>query len=243
MSMDAVALLRLPLEKVTEALGRAQAPEGGPTGAVWLEGPERPVAFVALDDGVLLFSGVALQDVELEVLGEGLRDLLGALLDQHDDERGVLIFPERARPADATSYDAIAEEAGDLGDWVTPPSEMTIETPGMPPGLEDMMGQMMGALGADPSQMGGLWAQAQKMMANPEMQSELMGAAQAMMGKMQGQQGLDLSSLASQAQELMGDDPELVERLKGQLESPGDVVEPTDDDAKPSDDDGKPSDE
>lgn len=225
MSMNAVALIRVPLADVQKALGEAPAPEGAeaPPDAIWVNAATGPVAVAGLDDATLIYTGVSIREAEPEELGTLVRAMLGEIADGHDDERGVLVFPDRARPDDATTYDAVAAEAGDLGDWVALPAEMAdVVDGGMPPGLEAMMGQVMGAMGGDPSQMGGLWAQAQKLMADPEMQAQMMSKAQAMMTQMQTEGGgMDFSKMASQAQEMLQDDPDLVERLSGQLEEDG----------------------
>lgn len=221
MSMNAVALIRVPLAAVKEALGEANAPEGAqaPSDAVWVKAATGPVAVVGLEGGTLLYTGISIREAEPEELATLVRAMLGGVADGHDDERGVLVFPDRARPDEAETYDAVADEAGDFGDWVALPAEAAeVVDGGMPPGLEAMMGQVMGAMGGDPSQMGGLWAQAQKLMADPEMQAQMMSKAQQMMAQMQTEGGgMDFSKMASQAQELLKDDPDLVERLSGQL--------------------------
>ena len=225
MSMNAVALIRVSLADVKKALGEASAPEGGeaPPDAIWVTAATGPVAVVGLEDATLLYTGVSIREADPEELGTLVRAMLGEVADGHDDERGVLVFPDRARPDDAETYDAVAAEAGDLGDWVALPSEVAeVVDGGMPPGLEATMGQVMGAMGGDPSQMGGLWAQAQKLMADPEMQAQMMSKAQQMMAQMQTEGGgMDFGKMASQAQEMLKDDPELVERLSGQLDGEG----------------------
>ena len=219
--MNAVALLRARLDHVKKALGEASAPDGAeaPPDAVWVKAATGPVAVAPLDDGILLYTGVSIREAEPEELGTLVRAMLGAAADEHDDERGVLVFVDRVRPAEASTYEAVVEEAGDLGDWVTLPTDAAeVVANGMPPGLEAMMGQVMGAMGGDSSQMGGLWAQAQKLMADPEIQAQMMSKAQHMMAQMQTEGGgMDFSKMAAQAQEILKDDPDLVQRLAGQI--------------------------
>lgn len=222
MSMEAIALVRVPFAKVKETLNEAQAPAEAqaPPDAVWVEGGAGAVAIAPLDDATLLYTGVSLREAEPEQLGALTRVSLGELGDEHDDERGVLFFPARARPKGATTYDAVVEEAADLGDWVPLPEASELAAEAMPAGLEAMMGQVMGAMGGDPSQMGGLWEQAQKMMTDPAMQAQLMSTAQQMMAQMQtGEGGMDLSKMATQAQEMLAEDPDLMQRLAGQVEA------------------------
>ena len=222
MSMNAVAALRIELARLTEALGEAEAPAGAktPASATWVNSLYGGAILVhQLDDGVLVDLGHALGDVEPDELGAALRAHLGPLLDDHDDERGIFIFPDKARPSDK-AIAAIVEEVGELGEWVQPPAAAGL--PGMVGGgLEAMMGQMLG--GMDPGQMQGLFEQAQQMMADPAMAEQMMAAAAQMMGGAGG--GFDLSSLAEQAQRVVQDDPELAERLAKQLAASDDEDE------------------
>ena len=222
--MDAVAALHVSLEEAKKTL--TESDSGKLTGA---DG----VAFrvKALDDGLLVYTGLSLRDTEPEEIAATLRHRLGAVLDAHDDERGVMVFPERVR-ASGSRYAEVVETLGDLGEWISldEGEEADEADEAAPTDLESLMSQMMG----DPSQMQGLWQQAQRMMADPAMQQQLMAAAAQMMGGMpgggeEGEEGeaspgglpglggLDFGALAAQAQQLMSEDPELVRRLQQQL--------------------------
>jgi hypothetical protein len=213
MSMNAMAVVGIEWATLHEALGEAEAPAQAktPAGAGWLRSLYGGAILVhRLEDGVVVDLGHAVGDVEPEELGAALRAHLGPLLDAHEDERGVFVFPEKAR-GKASTVAALIEEVGELGEWV--PLGPAAGLPGMGGGLEAMMGQMLG--GMDPAAMQGLMAQAQQMMADPEMAERMMAAAAQMLGSTGG--GLDLSELAAQAQRVVEDDPELAERLAKEL--------------------------
>ena len=207
MSMVALAVLAIEASKIVEILGEEKAPRGDtPDGASWVRSLYGGAMLLHhLDDGALLDLGQSIRDVSIDDLGSALRAHLGPLLDQHDDDRGVFVFPEKARPA-INTVSGIIEEVGELGEWAAVEAPQ-MDMGAMPAGLEAMMGQMLG--GMDPSQMQGLFEQAQQMMADPAMAQQMMQAASQMMGG-----GLDMSALAEQAQQLAAQDPELVERLK-----------------------------
>src|SRR5690606_1901739 len=54
---------------------------------------------------------------EPDELAERLEDLLGELLDEHDDERGVPIYPS-SHALEARTWAAAIEELGEAADWV-----------------------------------------------------------------------------------------------------------------------------
>ena len=206
--MHALAVVRVPFAKLVEVLGTAEGPEDAPADGAWVTTPQGPIAVTPLDDGAVVRTGVSAA-TDPEELGVLLRVVLGDLADAHDDERGVLVIPERAR-GDASTYAALVEDAADLGDWI----ELPVAAEG---GLEAMMGQVAAMMGNDPSQMEGLWSQAQQLMANPDTQARLMEAAQAMMGQMQSGKGLDFGALAQQARQVIDQDPELLARMQAEL--------------------------
>lgn len=223
MSMNAMALVTIEFTMLAQALGEASPPAGAKDkpGATWLTSEAGGSILVhQLDDAVLVDLGQSVRDVEANELGSALRAHLGALLNAHDDDRGVFIFPEKARP-EATTAAAIIEEVGDFGEWADIDAAAGPELPGMPAGLGAMMGEMLGGAGIDPSEMQGLFAQAQQMMADPAMAEQMMQAAAQMMGGMPPEGGLDMSALTKQAQQLAEDDPELVERLKQHMTDDG----------------------
>src|SRR5690606_3660492 len=141
MSMDAVAALKVKLDDAKKTLKAA------PGGLVGADG--ETIRVRALDDGILVDLGVSLRDPDAVALA--LRQRLGAVLDAHDDPRGVMVFPERARPS-AKTYAEVVELLGDLGEWLEPSDDENLQG-GPTPDLAAMMGQMLG----DPSQMQGLW--------------------------------------------------------------------------------------
>jgi hypothetical protein len=193
---------------VVEALGEGDVPARAttPDKAKWLQSAVGGAVLVhELDDGVLVDLGHSIRDVEPDELGQALAAHLGPLLAAHGDERGVFIFPEKIRP-EATTVAAIIEQIGEMGEWVAPP-----QGGGMPPGLEAMMGDMLG--GMDPASMQGLFAQAQQMMADPDKAQQMMEMAAQLMGGAGG--CFDLSALQEQARKLAEADPALIERLSG----------------------------
>ena len=218
--MNALALVAIKLSTMVETLGEGEAPARAKPvqGARWLKSLAGGAILVhELDDAVLVDLGQSIRDVEANELGAALRAHLGFVLDAHDDDRGVFLFPEKVRP-DASTAAAVIEEVADFGEWAPLTTvEIGGGMPGIPDGLEAMMGEMLGGAGIDPSDMQGLFAQAQQMMADPAAAEQMMQAAAKMMGGMPdlGAEGgaLDMSALAAQAQQLAEDDPELVARL------------------------------
>ncbi len=218
--MNALALVAIKLSTLVETLGQGEAPARAKPieGAHWLKSQAGGSILVhELDDAVLVDLGQSIRDVEATELGAALRAHLGFVLDAHDDDRGVFLFPEKVRP-DGKTAAAIIDEVADFGEWAPLTTiEIGAGIPGMPEGLEAMMGEMLGGAGIDPSEMQGLFAQAQQMMADPAAAEQMMQAAAQMMGGMPGlgSEGgaLDMSALAAQAQQLAEDDPELVARL------------------------------
>lgn len=225
--MDAVAAVRVSLEQAKKTL--EEAPGGGLVGA-----NGDAVRVKALDDGLLVYTGLSLREVEPEAIAATLHARLGAVLDAHDDARGVMVFPERLR-ASGKTYAEVVDELGDLGEWIaiTPEGDTEDDDEGEGAALPGDLGALMSQMMGDPSQMQGLWQQAQRMMADPAMQQQLMAAAAQMMGGaappgapkgapggaggIPGLGGLDLGALAAQAQQLVQEDPDLVRRLQEQL--------------------------
>ncbi|MCA9625762.1 MAG: hypothetical protein KC731_42360 [Myxococcales bacterium] len=215
MSMEAVAVLQIPYPRVVVMLGQERdAGEG-----TWVKTQAGPRKLEELEGGCLFYLGVPVGEVSPSELGLLLRGLLGDLVDRHDDERGVFVFPARAR-GDAKAVAALVDDVGDLGEWVEVPDALPAELAGGMggEGMEAMLGQVASMMGAEPGQMAGLWEQAQEMMGDPAMQSQLMAAAQQLMGQMGGQGGgLDLGALAAEAQKVLASDPELAARMKDGL--------------------------
>ena len=140
MALDALALLRL-------------SPSDLPANAVHR----------TLDDGVLVDTRVSVAS-EPEELAHALRRVAGDALERHRDPRGVLLMPDVARPQGKT-YDAVVDEIGEGGTWVSPDDEEDLEG-----GEGDLLATMMQA------------------MSNPGMQDAIARARDAMMGAQPGAQ-------------------------------------------------------
>jgi len=107
MGIEAIALVKLTPAQIDAAFPAKGAERPGADG--------KPLKLVALEDAVLLVLGVSF-DMEPDEAGYEVRKRLGAALDAHDDARGILIVPDKARPRSKTYADAV-EEVGDLGFW------------------------------------------------------------------------------------------------------------------------------
>lgn len=104
-----------------------------------------------LDDAVLVYTGVAFGS-EPEEMELALRTALGDALDSHDDPRGVFVMPDRAKPT-GQSYQAVIDEAGELGMWVENTGAQQDMT-GLPAGLGGgafgaLVSELMQSLGPD----------------------------------------------------------------------------------------------
>jgi hypothetical protein len=215
MSMSAMAVVAIGFQQLADTLGDAESPARAktPERARWLKSLYGGAILVhELEDGAIVDLGQSVRDVEGDELVSALRAHLGPLLDAHDDERGLFVFPEKVR-GEATTIAAMIDELGELGEWLELGEAPGIG--GVPPGMEAMMGQMLGNM--EPAAMQGLIEQAQQMMADPAMAQQMMQAASQMMGGAEAPGGFDMNTLAEQAQGLMKEQPELVERLKNQL--------------------------
>jgi hypothetical protein len=116
MSIDAVALLKIP----------------GFT-------PPDDADVRELDDGFLLFLGVPFES-EPEVIVEAIDTVVGDGLFDHAEVRGIFVFPDTAEPDDASTYDAVIEQVGDDGAFIS----LGGDAIGNP---EEVLGQMMEAMG------------------------------------------------------------------------------------------------
>lgn len=99
-----------------------------PADAVKAAAPSAPVT--SLDGGSLVVTKVPF-DLEPDELAYELRQVLGAVLDQHgpQESRGIFVIPDVAKPG-AGSYAAALDEAGELGFWVpTPKADMAKPAP------------------------------------------------------------------------------------------------------------------
>lgn len=153
MTKHAAAILHLAPSLVRGALvphERATSPNGDiRTGA-----NGEPVQVAALSDAAVVHLGISL-GAEPSELAERLRALLGELLDEHDEPRGVPIFPA-SYALEAQSWAEALEELGEAADWVRVHDD---EPAG---GMAALLGAFgidpgqLGAFGIDPTQLGGL---------------------------------------------------------------------------------------
>jgi hypothetical protein len=107
MGIEAIALVKLTAAQIDAAFPAKGSDRPGADG--------KPLKLVALEDSVLLLLGTSF-DMEPDEAGYEVRKRLGAALDAHDDSKGVLIVPDKARPRSKRYADAV-EEVGDLGFW------------------------------------------------------------------------------------------------------------------------------
>lgn len=188
MGIEAIAVLAVPFADVTSKLTAVEASEGRYRG---LGG--QSLTIVGIGDATLIHTRAPFS-AEPEELAELLRSMVGDVLDGHGDERGVLVFPDKAKPL-AHDYQGIVAEIGEAGFWV-PCEAAPVEAGG--PGAMDA-----GALGAALEQ--------------------LMGAMPpGLVAQMQGMlAGADLGALAQAAQQLQsgfaGREHELLAGLQGSL--------------------------
>jgi hypothetical protein len=236
MSMDAVALVRIGLAELRVGLGGAEIELRGQNGM--------PFRADALDDATLVHTGMPLRDAAPDELGFAVRQLLGAVLDRHADERGILVFGSAIRPK-AKTYAAVVDEIGDAGEWVPIvaadylPERLRDAEPGS---LEAVAGELMSQLGPEmmalqASLLGGNPAGLQEAMkmvgqllADPAKAKVLMEAVAAVAPELPDQMpnlppGIDLDAVQKQAQELANDPAraaELLEHLKGEPPKKGD---------------------
>lgn len=203
MTIEAIALLKLTTAQIDQAFPAKGASRPGADGSA--------LKLNALEDGVLVTLGVAF-DLEPDEAGYEVRKRFGALLDSHDDSRGILIIPDRAKPREK-SYAAVVEEVGELGFWALKvradyvPAERSTQ-PDMPE--EEASRQTLvdnNTLGAQlQSLMGGLnpdiMAQAQSMLSGPG-GSDIFAAAQQQLSQMMAQPG-GFDALAKGLSEALG---------------------------------------
>jgi hypothetical protein len=107
MGIEAIALVKLTPAQIDAAFPAKGAERPGADG--------KPLKLVALEDSVLVVLGTSF-DIEPDEAAFLVRKRLGDALEQHDDSRGVLIVPDKAKPRSKRYADAV-EEVGDLGFW------------------------------------------------------------------------------------------------------------------------------
>lgn len=203
MSLDAVALLKIPYADLCAAVDADV--DATTTSAIASMATFVPVGTDAT--ACLLDLPYA---SELEDLSTQAWSLIGPMMAHHDDERGILIVPNKnLEDADLSSYQAAVTYFGEVGQWA-PNMEPADARDGAdalaqmfaPGALPSAISNIQSQLAADPrmaqqlaSGAGGedLLAMAQQMLAHmtPEQQAQLEQMAKAMFG------GLDPSALAA----------------------------------------------
>ena len=205
MATLAIALLRLP---DLDTQGRARV--------------------VKLDDAVLLHTNIDFSS-EPEAIIAAIRLAAGDdAVDDHEDDRGILVIPAVARPK-AKRYDDVIAEVADLGMWIDEDAfddegdpNVTGAMAGFPGGasplgafggggLDALVGPMMGAMGP-----GGI----------EELQRAMMSGDPAAMEKVQ--------SMMQSAMSQIGDPEEIARTLAASMGGLGEDDE--DDDGGPGDD-------
>lgn len=125
MSLDAVALLRIPSFQPPDDLDVRE-----------------------LDDGFLLFLDVPFED-DPDAILDAIVEAVGDAIAEHDDEQGVFVFPDAAEPEEASTYEQVLAEVGDAGMYIGPDDDDDDAMPiDMTKAAESVIGQMFEALGA-----------------------------------------------------------------------------------------------
>jgi hypothetical protein len=236
MSMQAVAIVRIDAGSVRGALASA----GGEDQRVGANG--EAFRIVALDDATLVHLELGIGSEPSE-LAARIRELLGELLDQHDEPRGVPVYPS-SYALQARTWAAAIEELGEAADWV----KVEEQLPGLA-GMGDMlrafgldagdlaeMGKHLAAPGGNEDVFAAAMRAAQEMSErgafkdlaermrgmgigdDPQKLLEQMGGASGLGGM----GGLDLEALTRQAQRMLNENPELAEQLSKALEGADD---------------------
>lgn len=124
MSVDAVALLRIPEWEPPEELDVRE-----------------------LEDGVLLFLDVPFESEEDELL-DAVENAIGDALYEQDDDRGVFFLPDAAEPEDAETYDAVIATVGEAGKWASLDAPAGVTPEALLGNADALMGQLFEAMGA-----------------------------------------------------------------------------------------------
>jgi hypothetical protein len=237
MGINAVAVVRIPLARLEEELGGGKGEASGKKGAVALTG-DNDAAFSAkaLDDATLIYTTASLGGAEPEELGDAVRELLGDVLDEHDDSRGLFVFGDVIEPQ-ATSYAGVVDEVGEAGEWVPIVADELAGLQGMG-GLQAMMGNMMAHLPpemaemqrrlmSDPAAMQAALAQVGALLSDPTQQQGLRDLMASMGGQgagmpnpmdlLQGLGGGNMDELQKQAQAMLAKNPGLAKDLSARF--------------------------
>jgi hypothetical protein len=198
MATEAVALLRIPPAEVEKLLGPAgsASPEGDPK-------------WTALDDAILLYTRQPMREAEPDEIAEAIGNLFGEALDAHDDERGILLFPEAALPK-AKSYAAAVDEVADMGEWAKIPEATMPDMGDMMGAFGPQMAAMQQQLLSDPAALQAAMAQMGSMLGIPPGPG---GGAPDPQALLQALGGLDLGAMMGQAQRFMQENPGAAEDM------------------------------
>jgi hypothetical protein len=210
MGIDAVALLHLSSSTLAETL----APVPGNPQALRADNGET-LSLVELDDATLV-RGFAPFGAEPEELGARLTTLLGRGLAQHEDDRGIYVFPDVAKPQSRT-YGGLIEEVGEVGFWVDLPtaaSSQTSSNGALPANLQAQLGDLIG--GVDPD-------------ALAELQRAVAGGDAAQLERLSAQLQGALGADAELPQPLDHSLQEALDQARGLLGTPGADPAATDD--------------
>jgi hypothetical protein len=245
MTKHAAAILHLAPSRVREALPSSDGDD------VRVAANGENVTIAALSDATIVQLGVSIGE-EPETLAARVRELLGALVEAHEEERGVPVYPS-SYELQAKSWDAAIEELGEAADWV----QVRASQGG---GMAELLGAFgidpgsLGAFGIDPKQLDALDgalgnADREKLMSSALRMAEEMARSGALddlakrmgvFGPKEGEEewkdvdrskvgkdrwnslGFDVEALAEQAREMLAADPDLEERLRNAM---GDEVE------------------
>lgn len=112
MTKEAAAIVRIDPARVRDAFAAAEGKED-----VRIGDNGEAFAIVALDDATVVHLGIPIASEPVE-LADRLEDLLGELLDEHDDDRGVPIYPS-SHALQARTWEGAIEELGEAADWVS----------------------------------------------------------------------------------------------------------------------------
>jgi hypothetical protein len=131
MGIDAIALVRIP----SAALVGGGIPSS---------------RLMPLRDATLVFTSAPF-GADPDEVALALRHLLGDTLDLHEDDRGVLVFPDVSEIR-STTYDGVIAEVGDGAMWapILAADAVPDRWAGAPPGsLEQLVASAMVAMGGD----------------------------------------------------------------------------------------------
>lgn len=215
MSIDAIALVRVPAANLSSAL---EILDHSVAGTLRVRSVSRREFEVRpLEDGILFECGLPYATEPLELAMSLVRDL-GEVLAEHEDPRGVYFFPSVADPK-ATTYEGVLAEVGEGGAFVRIPADeaMHFDPRAMLEGLGGMNADMLSSFDA--------------LLSDPR----LMSAVEQVQSRLAAGEGEDLLSIAqSMAEQMVASNPELVEELGRKFQAGGRRVS-ADEEKDPSD--------